>query len=135
MKLNGTIENKLRLLEEKLEEITSWNISSYDEFSQSSVLRNAVERALQVSIEIIIDVSERILALQKVPPRNSSAENIIKLEELGILKSSDKYIPMVKFRNFIVHRYEKIDPAILYDIVKNRIENFRAFIEEIRAWY
>ena len=133
MKYNGIIEAKLRILEEKLAEIESWNISSYDALQESSLLQNALERALQVSIEVMIDISERTLAMNHISPLRSAAGNMKKLQELGILSSRPEYEDMVKFRNFIVHRYERIDLEILYNILKNKLPLFRHFIEEIRG--
>jgi len=37
-----------------------------------------------------------------------------------------------KFRNFIVHRYERIDLEIIYSILRNKLHLFRHFIAEIR---
>jgi len=133
MKYNGIIEAKLRILEEKLAEIESWNISSYDALQKSSLLQNALERALQVSIEVMIDISERTLAMNHISPLRSAAGNMKKLQELGILSSRPEYEDIVKFRNFIVHRYERIDLEILYNILKNKLPLFRHFIEEIRG--
>ena len=113
MKINGVIERKLRLLEQKLNEIKEWNITQYSDFKNSSLKINAVERALTVCVEIMIDVSERILAMEKMPPRNSSTENFQELEKLNIIQSHDKYADMIRFRNFVVHRYENIDTEIL----------------------
>jgi len=132
MKYNGIIEEKLRIIEQKLEEIESWNISSFSVLRQSSMMQNALERALQVSIEVIIDVSERILALNQIRPLSTAAENMQKLQELGILATRPEYEEMVKFRNFIVHRYERIDLEIIYNILKNKLSLFREFITEIR---
>lgn len=133
MRYNGVIENKLRLIEQKLAEIRSWNISSFELLQGSSLLQNATERALQVAIELVIDVSERILALEKVAPRNSAAENIRLLQDRKIIRSIPEYIEMVKFRNFIVHRYERIDLEIVYAILKNKLILFESFIEDIRS--
>lgn len=132
MKYNGIIENKLRLLEKKTGEIKSWNIKSIVELQENSMLNNALERALQVSIEIMIDISERILALEKIPPQNFASDSIRKLAELNIIKDYSKYIDMVKFRNFIVHRYEYIDLDILFNIAKNKLPYFDDFVNEIR---
>ncbi len=121
MKYNGIIENKLRIIEEKLEAIQSWNISSYEQFNQSSLLQNAVERALQVAVEVMIDISERILAIEKVPPQHAAAENISRLQKMNILSNFTEYGDMVKFRNLIVHRYERIDTEIVYSILKNKL--------------
>lgn len=135
MQINGIIEKKLRLLEQKLIEIHDWKIDSYAEFKNSSLKINAVERALTVCVEIIIDVSERILAIKKIPPKNSSIENFRELERLNIIQSFEKYADMIRFRNFVVHRYENIDPQILFTIITKRLDAFSAFVDEIRKTF
>ncbi|MCK9421328.1 MAG: DUF86 domain-containing protein [Bacteroidales bacterium] len=132
MKYNGIIESKLRIIEQKLAEIESWNILSFNQLAESSLLQNAVERALQICIEVMIDISERILALNKERPLPTSNENIIRLQELGIISAKPEYNDMVKFRNFIVHRYEKIDLEIIYGILKNKLFLFSEFVNDIR---
>ncbi len=132
MTINGIIERKLRLLEQKLSEINDWQITSYADFSQSSLKINAVERALTVCVEIMIDISERILALKKIPPKDTSVENFKELERLKIIRSFETYADMIRFRNFIVHRYETIDTQILFAIVTKKLKNFRSFADEIR---
>ena len=132
MKYNGIIENKLRVIEQKLDDIKNWKIGTFEEFKRSSLLQNACERALQVAIEVMIDVSERILAYEKIPPLNTAAENIAQLQKLNILKPVAEYNDMVKFRNFIVHRYEKIDLEIVYAIIKNKLIFFESYIQDIR---
>lgn len=132
MKYNGVIESKLRIIEQKLSEIESWNIGTFAQLQQSSLLQNALERALQVCTEVMIDISERILALNQISPLSSAAENMKKLREMQILSDRPEYDEMVRFRNFIVHRYEKIDLEIIYGILKNKLWLFRTFAEEIR---
>ena len=105
MKFNGIIERKLRVIEENISDIKSWNINSLQQLTESTLLQKAAERALQISIEVMIDVSERILALNEIEPANTSTENMKKLEQIGIIKSFNDYANMVRFRNFIVHRY------------------------------
>ncbi len=133
MKYNGIIENKLRVIEEKLEEIRSWEIGTFSDFQQSSLLQNATERALQVAIEVMIDISERILALENIPPQNSASENILLLQKMNIIRPLPEYIEMVRFRNFIVHRYEKIEAEIVFSIIRNKLYLFESFVNEIRS--
>lgn len=133
MKYNGVIESTLRIIEQKLSDIESWKIDNYSDFSSNTMMQNASERALQVSVEAMIDVSERILALNKKPPAGTSAENIKLLESLGVIRDSEIYTPMIRFRNFIVHRYEKIDGEIIFEILQNKLDLFRRFVDEIRA--
>lgn len=132
MKYNGILENKLRTIEEKLAEIESWKIESVSQLLENSMLRNATERALQVAIEAVIDICERILALESVPAPATSAEAIRQVISRGILSDNPDYLEMIRFRNFIVHRYEKIDPEIIYLIVSKKLQVFKTFIHEIR---
>jgi uncharacterized protein YutE (UPF0331/DUF86 family) len=132
MKYNGIIEAKLRTIEEKLSEIESWQIISFQQLQKSSMLRNATERALQVAVEAIIDICEHILALEGISAPDSSANVVKKVIETGILTNNPEYLDMIRFRNFIVHRYEKIDLEIIYAIVSNKLIVFRNFIHEIR---
>ena len=55
-------------------------------------------------------------------------ESIAKLQEMGIISPRSEYLDMVRFRNFIVHRYEKIDLEIIFGILKNKLFLFRVFI-------
>ncbi len=132
MKYNGIIEAKIRIIEEKLIDIESWQITSYYQLQQNSMLRNATERALQVAIEAIIDICEHILALEGIPALESSAGVIKKIIEMGIITDNKDYIDMIRFRNFIVHRYEKIDLEIIYTIVSKKLPVFKNFIHDIR---
>jgi uncharacterized protein YutE (UPF0331/DUF86 family) len=134
MRINGVIERKLRAIEENIDAIKSWKIENFQQFSESSLLQKATERALQISIEVMIDISERILALNKLTPANTSVENIQKLEKLGVIQSANDYADMIRFRNFIVHRYEKVEAEIVYSIIKNKLNLFEKFVKEIRSY-
>lgn len=134
MRINGVIERKLRAIEENIDAIKSWKIENFQQFSASSLLQKATERALQISIEVMIDISERILALNKLTPANTSVENIQKLEKLGVIQSANDYADMIRFRNFIVHRYEKVEVEIVYSIIKNKLNLFEKFVKEIRSY-
>ncbi len=41
---------------------------------------------------------------------------------------------MIRFRNFLVHQYERVDLAILYGIVTSKLEDVEAFIMEVKAY-
>jgi uncharacterized protein YutE (UPF0331/DUF86 family) len=132
MKYNGIVEKKLLFIDEEVSLLESWKITSFAMLQQNTMLQNATERALQVAIEAVIDTCERILALEEQSPASSSADTIKKVQELGIISNNPDYIEMVKFRNFIVHRYEKVDLEIVYAIVRKKLPLFREFIHDIR---
>jgi len=133
MPINGVVESKLRFLEQVLADLESWPLGHLAEFAGNSMLQRAVERALQLCVESMIDVSERILAAKRMAPADAAVQNFKRLQDIGILKDADRYAEMVRFRNFIVHRYEQIEPEIVYGLAKNRLDRFRDFIGEIRT--
>ncbi|GAB6395518.1 MAG: DUF86 domain-containing protein [Bacteroidales bacterium] len=132
MKYNGVIEKKLRFIEEMISEIKRWNITSFAVLQENIMMQRAVERDLQMAIEAVIDTSERIMAIEQ-QPAGTAAEAILKLQELGIVPYNPAYVEMIKFRNFIVHRYENIDLEIIYSVVKNKLPLFYEFIDAVRG--
>ena len=132
MKYNGVIHRKLALLDRQIREIKkALDGISYTDFAASWEKRSMTERALQVSIEIIIDVADRIIAIEGAGPVASAAEAIENLVSLNIIESDKPYVDMVRFRNLIVHQYEDIDPALLFGLATTRLDDFRKFRNEI----
>lgn len=134
MAINGIIQQKLSHLQERLKELREWDLGSPEAFARNVMLRSAVERHLQVCVEILVDVCERYLALARQEPGETSAENLRKAQALGLIASADAYVGMVRFRNFIVHRYERIQPEIVYDIAANHLGDLERFIDEVKAY-
>lgn len=132
MKYNGIIERKLSLLSDQVVKIKE-NISttSFEEFEANWLLVSAAERAVQVAVEVMIDIAERILALENAGPVAYASDAMKKLESLGAIKSAALYEKMVKFRNLIVHEYEVIDCHILYEVITEKLDDFINFEQEI----
>lgn len=132
MRYNGVIQRKLALLDSQVEKLREHlgNVP-YKEFEESWVLRSMAERALQVAVEIMIDVAERIIAIENAGPAATSSEAIEKLATLGVLDSDKPFKDMVRFRNLIVHQYEVVDSAILFELATKRLDDFRAFVHAI----
>ena len=132
MRYNGVVQRKLALLDTQVRQLKkSLDKISFSDFAGSWEKRSMTERALQVSVEIIIDVAERIIAIEGAGPVATAAEAIETLVNLNVLKSTQPYVDMVRFRNLIVHQYEEIDPAILFDLATKRLDDFRKFRNEI----
>jgi len=134
MRYNGVVQRKLALLNTQLIRLeASLKDLNFVEFSDSWEKRTLTERALQVSVEIIIDVAERIISLEGKGPVSSASEAIECLVVMGVLKSSQPYVGMVRFRNLIVHQYEEVEPSILYMLATKKLSDFRKFIDEVSA--
>ena len=134
MKYNGVIQRKLALLDDHVQELTRYLAKiHYEQFESERFLQLATERSIQICAEVVIDVAERIIAIENAGPVATAADAIRRLEQLGVIRTSQTYVEIVRFRNLIVHEYERIDPRLLYDIAKNRLSDFTAFRDEIDA--
>lgn len=132
LKLNGVIQRKFALLDNYLLRLAEMlRDINFDKFKDDWGLQRTTERSLQVMIEVVIDVAERIIAVKNAGPAASSAEALEKLVQLGVLQSAADYKKMIGFRNILVHQYCDVDPKILFDLAKNHLEDFRKFRNEI----
>lgn len=53
------------------------------------------------------------------------------LEAMGVLGSAERYRPMIQFRNFVVHRYERVDSAVLATVLSHHLDDLIAFRQEV----
>lgn len=129
--LNGVITKKLEVLEETLHELESLGNITRDTVQTNWLVRRAVERDLQILVEVVIDVCHRLISGAGTAPASSAIEAVKKCVRLGVLSSEEPFRQMVQFRNFIVHRYERVDPEILVGIMNKHLQDFRFFQEEV----
>ncbi len=132
--INGVIAQKLQNLDAVLVDLRSLGCLKVQELEQDWRTKRAVERSLQILIEIVIDVCQRILSLESQAPAATGRDALDRVIQMGILGRHDAYSKMVQFRNFVVHRYERVDNAILVDMVNRRLVDFEQFRNEILAY-
>lgn len=131
---NGVIIAKLSIIEDYMVKLKKYLPITLEQLKADWGLQKIIERSLQVMIEVMIDIAERIIAYNNMIPGDTSANSLKKIEELGVISDSEKYIKMIRFRNLIVHKYDTIDYDIIYSIVSNNLEDFTQFVQEIRAY-
>ena len=132
MRINGVVQRKLALLDSRVGRLEqALEGVSREKFVDDWCLRSMTERELQVAIEIVIDVAERIIAIMNAGPTATAGDAIRRLVDLNVIKSEEPYVDMVRFRNMIVHQYEEIDPDILYVLATKRLGDFRRFRGEV----
>jgi uncharacterized protein YutE (UPF0331/DUF86 family) len=134
MMFNGVLTGKLHALDQVLAELESLGQVNAARLEEDWLVRRAVERDLQVLVEVIIDVCHRIISLEGQGPATGGVDAIKRCIDKGILTKSDVYPEMVRFRNFLVHRYESVDVNILASLVSNHLLDFYRFREEIVAY-
>lgn len=129
--INGVIIQKLQSLDETMAELRSLGSVTVEQLSSDWQTRRAVERDLQILVEIVLDICQRIICLAGQTPATTGAEVIERCIQIGALTQYDGYRKMVQFRNFIVHRYDRVDVTIWADMVNQFLADFDKFRTEI----
>lgn len=131
MKRNGVILRKFSLMEDEIARLRALGDLSAQQLDADHFLKHGIERALQVCVEATIDIAHRILSLEGRPPAATAFDAFAGLEALGEIQSAARYRKMIQFRNFVVHRYERIATEMLLDILRNHLDDLTYFRREI----
>ena len=92
-----------------------------------------MERDLQVLVEIVIDICQRLLTLHDQTPAPTSRDAVERCVQLGVLSDDTACRNTVQFRSFVVHRHEQVDVEILVDMVNHRLTDFERFRSQVLA--
>jgi len=130
------ILRKLSDLESFIEQMSEYKSLAAKEYQSDWKIQRIVDRTLHLMIEICIDICGHIISDRKLRIPDSYADGFRILHEKGIVSdhSVEPLVKMSKFRNIIVHQYEKVDPEIVIGILRTNIEDFKRFSNEIVAY-
>jgi uncharacterized protein YutE (UPF0331/DUF86 family) len=133
MRINGVISGKLKNLDRVLSQLKSL-VPLDSERLADWIVHSAVERNLQVAVEIVIDICHRIHSLSGRSPAANAREAVEGCVDLGVLESTETLSRMIGFRNLVVHRYEYIDTNVLIEIVNSHLDDFDGFREQVLSY-
>ena len=127
------ILRKLAELEEYLKQVKEYVKITVARYSKDWKTQRIVERTLQMMIETCVDIAGHIISDKGYRVPTAYADTFRVLYENNILnKELFKVMEkMAKFRNVIVHHYDKVDTEIVVEILRNDLEDFVAFKEAI----
>ena len=131
MKYNGVILKKFAILDDEVARLRELGALTTAVLDGDHFLKHGIERSLQICVEIVVDVAQRILSLEGRPPSPTAFSALSGLESMGIIASAEAYRSMIQFRNIVVHRYERVDSGILITIISEHLDDLTAFRNEI----
>lgn len=107
-----------------------------EEFLQNQESQLAVERALQLAIQIVIDIATHILSTTSNETAKDYRDAIIKLARIGVIPTTfaNKIAPMPGFRNVLVHEYVDLDTNRVYRNLQDELDDFVEFARYINEW-
>ncbi|MBF0451036.1 MAG: DUF86 domain-containing protein [Candidatus Magnetomorum sp.] len=131
--INGVIGKKLEVFDDTLKHLKAYLPVTFDQFQTDWGMQKIVERSLQILVEIMIDIANRIIAIKGDTPHQVSSDAIESLKTYGYIQDTSVYKKMIRFRNFLVHNYDTLDNGILYSIITQKLSDFEKYKNEILA--
>ena len=127
------ILRKLAELSTYIQQISAFRSLSADEYKFEWKTQRIVDRTLHIMIEMCIDIAGHLISDRKLRVPESYADAFRILNENSIVSDAliEPLVKMAKFRNIIVHQYEKADPEIVISILQRNIDDFQKFSDEI----
>ena len=94
-----------------------------------------MERNLEIAAQCCIDISNRIISLEKAQKPNDYYEAIIRLGQLNVLPEgfARNLAPIAGFRNILVHEYLGLNWDEVYKNLQE-IDELVRFAELVREW-
>lgn len=127
---------KLSELDQYLLQINEYSNITISEYSGDWKTQRVVDRTLQMMIETCLDISGHIISDEEYRVPENYADMFKVLQENGIINESllGALIKMAKFRNIVVHHYDKIDADIVVSILSRNLEDFNHFKNAIVSY-
>lgn len=104
-----------------------------EEFTSDPRNHGSAERFLQLAIETALAVGHHIVAARGFAQPQTYAEVFTVLGQEGVLdrEFAASLEPMARMRNRLVHVYEDVDPALVHEVLQDRLDDFDRFAGEV----
>lgn len=119
----------LDILQHQVELLRPLQALGLKELADDPLRWNGVLHLLQLSIEVVTDVSAHLLAGNQIAIPDDHRQIVLLMGRHGLLplEFAEKIAPMTGFRNIVVHGYLSLDPLKVDDILKNHLSDFDDF--------
>lgn len=127
------VAKKLALIETSVRELQS--LARPDEIQRDVRELRFVAYTLHIAIQSALDVAAHIVTDGRLGEPRTNRDLFELLERYGWVppELASSLSGMVGFRNIVVHGYEKINSAIVEEIVRDHLADLLGFVSAIRA--
>ncbi len=127
---------RLKLLDDYIKQLRELQPADFREYSENYLIHRTAERLLQISIEACLDIGRHIIAREgfRFPNDNRDIFLILMEEEVIPRDLLFQLEDMAGFRNVLVHEYAEIDQRLVYDNLRENLEDFVKFAQAIVAY-
>lgn len=124
------MRRKMQRMVQYLDELEAMSHISLDEYLSEVRERRAVERLIQLIVDVAVDVNTHMVVDAGHPAPNDSRSSFMELGRLGALPPQivKDIAPSVGERNIIVHQYEDLDDEIIHASIGQTLKLYREYV-------
>lgn len=132
----AVVLRKLSELETCLKQVREYSGTSLRAYQGDWKTQRIVERTLQMMIETCADLAGHIVSDKgmRAPTGYADTFRVLMENEIISLDLCASMEKMAKFRNIVVHQYERVDAEIVIAILSRHLDDFERYKETILAY-
>jgi len=127
------VRHRLDLILDYLSELKPLESVDYEEFLRDRYKQLAAERLIEIIIQAAIDINKHLLKQVSQSVAKSNADAFGVMSELGIIQLglAQKLAESGKLRNRLTHRYDEIDPEMIFSFISQILTDYPQYVEQI----
>jgi len=131
------IRQKLHFIRENLDRLEQFKGMETENLKSDHIKEAAAIRMLQVVIEAVLDICSHVISREGWGLPKSYLETVELAVQNGLIprEMAQEYKNMAKFRNRVVHLYDKVDTEELTEIIDSHLDDFKPFIRNVLNRY
>lgn len=130
------VTRKVVLIMRDLESLRPLAARDRADFLQSGIDGAAAERYLERMIGRMIDINFHLITASGQPPPPDYYASFTRLSDLGVFDSgfAGTLAACAGLRNRIVHEYDEIDPAKVFDALHTALRDVREYLRRVNEF-
>ncbi|MDW7739259.1 MAG: DUF86 domain-containing protein [Bacillota bacterium] len=127
------IRQKLHYIREKVNLLEQFKGMDKSRFTSEPFYEDAAIHMLQVAIESMLDICAHIIAREGWGLAKTYVEIVELAAKNGLISDdmAEVYKNMARFRNRVIHLYNRVDTEEILNIINNRLDDFQPFISAV----
>ena len=127
------IVTRLQKLENYARHLSQLQQAPLSEYLDDENLQTIVERRLQLSIQVCMDIASYLIAQLGLnsPDEPENVFTVLGREEILPKDLAQRMVGMVRFRNILVHDYLEIDSTLVHAHLQAELDDFDQFAQHI----
>jgi uncharacterized protein YutE (UPF0331/DUF86 family) len=124
---------RLDLVLDYLQELRPLTTLSLDEFLADNYKKRGAERLLEITIQAALDINNHLLKEHFRVEKKTNSDGFLEMGQFGALtpELAQEINKSGSFRNRLAHRYDQVDPDIVFQFIPKSISQFSQYVEQV----